>query len=182
MEAVCERHPSVVVRLTSQTETIWGHSCGFADEQAGTVPTGATAYRIGSLTKTFTALATLKLRDQHRLRLTAALRTSLPTKCRRACGRNHDRAAAFAYFRIAPPWAPRVLARGSAPKRADVLQALRAVVMRSADEPPYLYSNLGYAVLGLVVESAAQRPFRDYLVAEVLRPMGLDRTRWDCEA
>jgi CubicO group peptidase (beta-lactamase class C family) len=44
-------------------------------------------------------------------------------------------------------------------------------------EPPATerrYSNLGYAVAAQVVEDAAEMPFRDYLAAAVLEPLGMD--------
>lgn len=43
----------------------------------------------------------------------------------------------------------------------------------------YCYSNLGYAILGLVVERATDRPFTEVVTAEVLRPLGMEHSWLD---
>ena len=41
---------------------------------------------------------------------------------------------------------------------------------------PVRYSNLGYLVLGAVIEAAAGEPFPGYVRRAILRPLGMDRT------
>ena len=43
----------------------------------------------------------------------------------------------------------------------------------------FSYSNLGYAILGRVVEAIVDRPFVDHVTSEVLRPLGLGETTYD---
>ena len=40
------------------------------------------------------------------------------------------------------------------------------------------YSNLAYALLGEVIERASGIPATEFIVEQILRPLGLDRTTW----
>jgi CubicO group peptidase (beta-lactamase class C family) len=43
----------------------------------------------------------------------------------------------------------------------------------------YLYSNIGYALVGLVIERTTSRPFEDIVRERVLLPMGMSRATFD---
>jgi CubicO group peptidase (beta-lactamase class C family) len=50
-----------------------------------------------------------------------------------------------------------------------------------ANEPgtTYLYSNIGYASLGLAIERAAGKPFTEFVTERILEPLGMTRTVWE---
>jgi len=53
-----------------------------------------------------------------------------------------------------------------------------------ANEPgtTYLYSNIGYASLGLAIERTAGKPFTTFVTERILRPLGMTRTGWEPSA
>ena len=59
-------------------EAIWSGAVGLADLEAGTEATPGTQYRVGSITKTFTAAAIMQLRDAGKLDLDDRLGEHLP--------------------------------------------------------------------------------------------------------
>lgn len=132
-------------------------------------------YRIGSISKTFTAVLVFQERDAGRLSLDDTLGRhvdGLPVGHLRL----RDLLAHRSGLRTEPPapfWE-------AAPGRSAA--DLRAGLDRDdVVLPPgraWHYSNLGYALLGLVVEHLAGAPFADVLAERVLRPLGLTRTTW----
>jgi CubicO group peptidase (beta-lactamase class C family) len=55
---------------------------------------------------------------------------------------------------------------------------LNELVLASAPGEVYAYSNLGYALLGRVIEAVSGQAFRDYLSEHVFAPLGMSSTGW----
>jgi len=156
---------------------------GHADGEEGPVPTGATLYRIGSMTKTFTALMLLQLENNDRCYFSDPVERYLPQ---------------FADIPNPPPTRAKVtliqLATHTAalarePKDAAEFESgplsdweqvlLRAVPKTSFIADPgsvYSYSNLGYAYLGLALGKAAGIPYTTYVTQNILQPLGMRET------
>jgi CubicO group peptidase (beta-lactamase class C family) len=64
-------------------------------------------------------------------------------------------------------------------RREDVLALILKQKLPRAPGESYAYSNMGYLVLGAVVEAAAGQPYEDYCRARVLKPLGLTRPAID---
>jgi D-alanyl-D-alanine-carboxypeptidase/D-alanyl-D-alanine-endopeptidase len=159
------------------------HAVGVQDLESRT-PVGAeTVFRIASLTKSFTALAVLKLRDEGRIDLNAPAGTVVPELATRPPpGQdavpirlwqllNHS-----AGLVTDDPWADRQL---DLPETA-FSELLRAgIPLARAPGEAFDYSNLGYAILGRVISNASGRPYQDYIRHVLLRPLGMTSTVWD---
>ncbi|MFT3852574.1 MAG: serine hydrolase domain-containing protein [Ilumatobacteraceae bacterium] len=135
-----------------------------------------TAYRVASCTKSFTAAALLQLRDRGLIDLDAPITDWVP-KLRLIPG---DRVPTLrmlltmsAGLANDDPWADRQEAMTD-----DELDATCAGGVRLMWEPgtAFEYSNLGYALLGRVIQVAAGRPYHDVVTDELLRPLGLTST------
>src|SRR5207249_7188445 len=63
-ERLADRLPSVAAAVVRRGELVWSNAVGTADYEDGRDATPDTQYRIGSITKTFTAAAIMQLRDQ----------------------------------------------------------------------------------------------------------------------
>ena len=68
-EKQAERLPSVAAAVVRKGEIVWSNAVGAADYEAGEDATPGTQYRIGSITKTFTATSIMQLRDAGKLDL-----------------------------------------------------------------------------------------------------------------
>ncbi|GGU26155.1 serine hydrolase domain-containing protein [Streptomyces daghestanicus] len=164
------RAPSLTAAVVRGGRTVWHGARTSAD---GQVPDEETQYRIGSITKTFTAVLVLRLRDQGLLDLGDALEKHLPGTGVGEVTIAELLAHTGGLAAESPaPWWERT--PGSLrPELADVL-----------GERPRLhpagrrhhYSNPGYTLLGALVEEVRGAPWAEVLRREVLVPLGLRRT------
>jgi CubicO group peptidase (beta-lactamase class C family) len=156
---------------------------GFANLETHQPVTRETRFRIASMTKSFTALAILKLRDAGRLHLDdpvakhfRAFRRVQPlTKDAPPVTLRHLLRMAGG-FPQDDPWGDRRLADSVAE-----LEALVTGGLSHANAPgvSWEYSNLGYALLGQVVTRASGRPYQEYITTEILKPLGMKDTVWE---
>ncbi|AMB58570.1 serine hydrolase domain-containing protein [Microterricola viridarii] len=141
------------------------------------------AFRIASCTKSFTAAALLSLRDEGLLGLDDPITRFIP-------GLNLDglpsAGSAVPTVRMLltmsaglptdDPWADRQESLSAAE-----FDSVLAAGVRFESEPGtrFAYSNLGYAMLGRVIEVAAGLPYRRVVEERLLEPLGLNGTGFD---
>src|SRR5262249_48061241 len=78
--SVSQQHlPSVALTVVHGGEPVWTKTFGVADLSVQTPATSQTLYRIGSITKTFTALSVLQLHEDGKLRLDDRVRDHVTT-------------------------------------------------------------------------------------------------------
>ncbi|GGQ42752.1 beta-lactamase family protein [Streptomyces althioticus] len=164
------RAPSLVAAVVRDGRTVWS---GARTSVEGEVPDGEVQYRIGSITKTFTAVLVLRLRDEGLLDLADPLEKHLPgTGVGEATVLDLLAHRAGLAAETPGPWWERT--PGSLrPQIADVLGE-RPLVHPVGRR--FHYSNPGYALLGALVEKLRGAPWADVLRREVLEPLGLHRT------
>jgi D-alanyl-D-alanine carboxypeptidase len=141
-----------------------------------------TIFRIGSVTKQFTAAAIMKLVEQGKLGLDDPLAKYLPdfdTGGRTVTIRqllnhasgipNYTAQRAFGGdFAIRPDLT-----------RADILNLVKGVPFDFEPGAGWRYSNTGYYLLGLVIEKVSGRPYPEFLRQELLAPLKLAHTLYD---
>ncbi|MGW0765928.1 serine hydrolase domain-containing protein [Streptomyces sp. NPDC002676] len=164
------RAPSLVAAVVRGGQAVWHGSRTSVD---GHGPDENVQYRIGSITKTFTAVLVLRLRDEGLLDLGDPLEKHLPgTGAGEATIAELLAHTAGLAAESPGPWWERT--PGSLrPELSDVLgeQPLLHPVGRR-----HHYSNPGYTLLGALVEELRGAPWADVLRREVLEPLGLHRT------
>jgi CubicO group peptidase (beta-lactamase class C family) len=136
-------------------------------------PTADTQYRIGSITKCFTAVLVMRLRDEGRLRLDDPIDRHVPDTelGGRTVGQLLSHTSGLRAETDAPWW------ERTTGKPWPELQPMTSQSPREhSGSAAFHYSNLGYAVLGQVVERHRSRSWWDVLQAEVLAPLGMTRT------
>ncbi|THA23242.1 class A beta-lactamase-related serine hydrolase [Streptomyces sp. A1277] len=164
------RTPSLVAAVQRQGQSVWDGSRSCVD---GHAPDSDTQFRIGSLTKTFTAVLVLRLRDEGLLDLADPLEKHLPgtgagdVTVHQLLGHSAGLGA-----ETTAPWWERT--PGSLrPTLADVLGEQIAM------HPPghrHHYSNPGYTLLGSLVEAVRGASWAEVLRREALEPLGMHRT------
>ncbi len=185
LRARTQRVPGVQVAVAVTGDVLLSSAHGFARlpgtdgaDDPGEELTTAHLFRIASHSKTFTATAVLQLVEAAALRLddTAG-----------------EHVAALAGSPIADRTLAELLAHGGGVVRdsheADFWQLRRefpdadALVAACLDEPDVLernerfkYSNIGYGVLGLVIESASGLPYAEYVQEHVVGRLALEST------
>ncbi|MEV5382911.1 serine hydrolase domain-containing protein [Streptomyces sp. NPDC052721] len=164
------RAPSLVAAVVRDGQAVWHGARTSVD---GHGPDETVQYRIGSITKTFTAVLVMRLRDEGVLDLGDPLEKHLPgTGAGEATIAELLAHTAGLAAESPAPWWERT--PGSLrPELSDVLgeQPLLHPVGRR-----HHYSNPGYTVLGALVEELRGAPWEEVLRAEILEPLALHRT------
>ncbi|MDN5380814.1 MULTISPECIES: serine hydrolase domain-containing protein [Streptomyces] len=170
------RAPSLVAAVVRAGRTVWH---GARTSQEGHEPDENTQYRIGSITKTFTGVLVLRLRDEGLLDLTDPLEKHLPgTGAGEATIADLLAHTSGLAAETPAPWWERTPGE-LRPELSDVLgeKPLRHPVGRR-----FHYSNPGYTLLGALVEKVRGASWEEVLRREVLEPLGLNRTSTRPEA
>lgn len=145
-----------------------------------------TLFRIASMSKAFTALAILKLRDSGRLELDAPAERYVPEMrgWRYPSSDSpkitvRDLLSHVGGFVTDDPWGD----RQTPLPEAEFTRMLKAgVPFTRPPETAFEYSNFGYALLGRIVTNVSGRPYADYIGQEVMRPLGMASTGYDIYA
>ena len=145
--------------------------------EGGAVPDADTAFRIASCTKSFTASAALLLRDRGALVLDQPVTDFVPefhwTDGSGEVPTLRQLLSMSGGLSTDDPWADRQEGLTDAEFRV-VLAA--GTPRDSLPGTTFRYSNLGYALVGQAIALAAGRPFIDFVMAELLGPLGLAAT------
>lgn len=177
---------SITVGVVAGSRLVWTRSVGFADMKSRRPADRNTVYRIGSITKPFTAVMLMQLAAAGRVRLSDPVERFLPEVKQLAS--RPEGAAPFTFLQLATMTAG--LAREpdeagpfwSGPVSAwekTMLAALPHSRYVSAPGTEYSYSNIGYAILGAALARAAGQPYVEWQRARIFRPLGMERTRFE---
>jgi CubicO group peptidase (beta-lactamase class C family) len=177
---------SVTVGVVKQGALVWTKSYGFADMATRKVATVDTVYRIGSITKPFTALMLLQLVERGVVRFSDPVERYLPAI--NEVQNRIDGAPPISFVQLAtmtsglgrePEDLPTYLV-GPVDEWALVMRnALPHVEYSFEPDTRYHYSNIGYAVLGAALAEASGRPFVDYMTEEIFHPLGMTQTAFE---
>jgi len=172
-----KRLPSVAAAVVRDGDTVWETAVGAADVAEKRDATPETQYRVGSITKTFTAAAVMHLRDAGKLGLDDTLDVHIPGAAHAPTIRGllshtsgmqrETQDDGWLTLRFAP-----------AEELVATLGDAEQVLPSGAR---YHYSNLAFALLGIVVERASEVPYTEYVRTRILEPLGLRRITFEPE-
>jgi CubicO group peptidase (beta-lactamase class C family) len=171
--------PGIAYGIVADGELVHSGGAGQA-RLGGPVPGADTVFRIASMSKSFTASAILALRDAGALALDDLAAAYVPQLASWAAVTPDAAPVTIRHlltmtagFPTDDPWGDR---QQGLP--LDDFAALLAggVGFNWAPGTRFEYSNLGYAILGLVVTAASGQPYADYVRSRLLEPLGMSRT------
>jgi CubicO group peptidase (beta-lactamase class C family) len=169
--------PAVTVALLHGDELLLSTGYGFANLEERTPVTPAHIFRVASHSKWFTATAVMQLKERGKLRLDDPLRTYIPwlrdpiaavtvrETLNHAGGITRD-GYDNDHWQLEHPFPDADQLRRLVEDGGDVLPA--NTILK--------YSNIGYSLLGLVVEAAGGMPYNRYMQQEVVNRLGLRDT------
>jgi CubicO group peptidase (beta-lactamase class C family) len=175
-----EKIPGAAWGVVVDGELVHVGVAGLRDVAGNATVRPDTVFRIASMTKSFTAMAILQLRDAGKLSLDDAVERYVPEL--RGLRYPTDDAPRItirhllthaAGFPEDNPWGDQQLPISEA--RFDELLS-GGIAFANAPGVAYEYSNYGYAILGRVVTRASGVPYREYLQRYVLEPLGMRST------
>jgi len=183
--------PGLSIALVSGGEVVYSRGFGFRDLESGLPATPRTLYCVGSVTKSFTALAIAKLAYEGRISLEDPVSRYVPLDLRPVGGEvriehllTHTSGIpalgyAEAFIRGAlegGPWLP-------AATYDDVIAFMRGSEGWAETKPgeKFFYLNEGYVLLGYVIERASGVRYEDYVKREILDPLEMRRSYFSRE-
>jgi CubicO group peptidase (beta-lactamase class C family) len=164
------------IALVDDQRVVWAEGFGYADKAAGLPATADTLYRVGSITKLFTATATMQLAEEGRIDVDKPLQTYLPDFSIKS------------RFSGTPPITPRMLMTHHSGLPSDWQKGMWAaqpepftkLVTYLKDEytayPPNTvlsYSNVGVTLLGIAMQRAAGEDYAALVTHRLLQPLGM---------
>jgi CubicO group peptidase (beta-lactamase class C family) len=173
-ERQADRLPSVAAAVVRKGEVVWADAVGKASYEDDRDATPDTQYRIGSITKTFTAAAVMQLRDAGKLDLDDRLEqhldgvaTGSPTLRRMLCHLSGLQREAGEMF-----------VSGESPTEDELVASLQSIELVLPPAQALHYSNLAFALLGQVVARRSGTAYTNYVDERIIQPLGLTRTTW----
>jgi CubicO group peptidase (beta-lactamase class C family) len=168
--------PAVTVLIDRGGETVFTTSLGLADVGDRRAPSADAVYAIGSITKSFTALATLQLVHEGRLRLDDTVSKLLPDYAGPggAVTVRHllDHTSGLPnYTSDVPGLYPRL--ERNAWTRADLVATFASLPLQFEPGSRWSYTNSGYYLLGLIIEKVSGLDYYEYLRTRVFAPLGM---------
>jgi CubicO group peptidase (beta-lactamase class C family) len=160
--------PGMAVAITSRERLLHVATFGFANIHVRRPVSPDTLFEIGSISKSFTSIALLQLRDERRYDPHAPITAYLP------------------WFSVKSSFAPitghhlMTHTSGLPRDRDDVPSSpyqAYGVREREAGYAPgahSAYSNVGYQVLGYALESISKRPYAEVIAERILKPLGMN--------
>lgn len=164
------------IALVDDQRIVWAQGFGYADIAKNIAATPTTVYRVGSISKLFTATAAMQLSEQGKFDIDQPLQTYLP------------QFSIKSRFLNAAPITPREIMTHHSGLPSDLKMGMwsehpepfTTVVDNIRDEyvayPPnyvFSYSNLGFTLLGHAIQQVAKENFASYLDRSVLQPLGM---------
>ncbi|MEK6279550.1 MAG: serine hydrolase domain-containing protein [Acidobacteriota bacterium] len=153
--------PGMTLALADRSGLLRSSQYGFADVKAGVKVSPQTLFEIGSVSKSFVALAILQLAEEGKLDLHKPVIAYLP------------------WLKVESSFAPftthHLLSHTSGLSGMPLLMRVAATTLRTGFEPGarFVYCNIGYVLLGFILEAIDKRPFAEIMRQRVLVPLGM---------
>ena len=175
--------PGIAFGIVVDGKLVFSGTDGYTDIDKKTKVTTQSLFRIASMSKSFTAMAILKLRDDGKLSLDDPAYLYVPEMKKLkypTADSTHITIRQLlthgAGFPEDNPWGDRQL--------ADTNKELSELIegQISFSNPPglaYEYSNLGFALLGRIVTKVSGMPYQRYIRQNIWRPLGMTTSEWE---
>jgi CubicO group peptidase (beta-lactamase class C family) len=153
--------PGMTVSLANRNGLLRSSQYGFADVKSGLKVTPQTLFEIGSISKSFVAMAILQQAEQGKLDLHKPVAEYLPWL--------------KVDSRFPPFTTHHLLSHTSGLSGVPLLMRVAATTLRTGSAPgtEFVYSNIGYDLLGFILEAIDKKPFAEIMQRRVLQPLGM---------
>ncbi len=168
------------VLVAREGKVLFANGYGMANLEHKIPNTTATKFRLGSITKQFTAAAILQLQEKKKLNVEDPV-CKFVDKCPKAWAPitiHHllTHSSGIPNFTSFPDY-QKTMMLSSPPEKT-----LERFLEKPLDFTPgerFSYSNSGYVLLGLIIEKVAGQPYDKYLRENIFNPLGMHDTGYD---
>jgi len=176
-------YPGFVYGIVADGKLVFGGNTGFTDLEMKTPATGQSDFRIASMTKSFVSVAILKLRDEGKIRLDDPAYLYIPElKDQKDLVSDappisiRNLLSHSAGFPEDNPWGDRQLA---VPDEDLIAFVRKGISFSNSPGIAYEYSNMGFALLGHIVQKVSGQSYEEYITRNILQPLGMEHTYWE---
>ena len=177
------RIPGLAVGVVHNGELVYQKGFGYADVELKIPVTPKTCFRIASISKTFTAIAIMRLVEQNKIALDDKVKKYLPWF--KAEAKNNS--LSDITLRQILSHSGGVYRDGDIPHfEGDTLPdaeelkrsiSNQAVVFKNSTR--FKYSNFGFALLGEVIKKTSNIDYEEYITRHIIKKLGMKRTAPD---
>lgn len=179
-----ENHfPGIAFGIVVDGQLLYKNAYGYTDIEKKIAASSSSLFRIASMSKSFTTMAILKLRDEGKLNLDDPAYLYIPElkniKYPTADAPHitiRHLMTHGAGFPEDNPWGDRQLADND----KDLMEFIGKQI--SFSNPPgiaYEYSNLGFALLGKIITTVSGKRYQDYIKENIWQPLGMKSAEWE---
>lgn len=187
--------PGGALAVVKGGRLVYARGYGWADRDKKIPARPDTLFRIASISKTFTGVATLRLMEEKKLELDARAFDIIRLNPLPGAEKKRDSRLAGITVRqllqhtggwdrdksFDPMFRSREIARAAGvPSPAGQSEIIRYMLSQPLDSDPgraFAYSNFGYCLLGRIIEKISGRPYDTFVREKVLTPLGIQRMR-----
>jgi CubicO group peptidase (beta-lactamase class C family) len=170
---------SIAIAVIDGDRVALARAFGWADRERRVPANANTIYRVGSITKSFTAVALVQAVERGTMALDDPVERLFPA-AREFPGRP-DGTAPITWRQLASHTAglirePELRGAASGPIsqwEEKIVASIPTTRYEHAPGARYLYSNIGFGTLGLAVSRAANEPYMDLVRTRILEPLGM---------
>lgn len=180
-------NPGIAVGIVKDSAVLWEKGFGFSNIASETPMTTKTIGNVGSVAKTITATAIMQLWEQNLVQLDTDITTYLPISVKNP------------HFPKTPITIRQLLTHtssiidnknyGESYSCGDSDVSLQSWLTNYFEDAPtafnnnqpgknYEYSNVGYGLLGAIVENVSGKPFNEYCKMYIFTPLKMTQTGW----
>jgi D-alanyl-D-alanine-carboxypeptidase/D-alanyl-D-alanine-endopeptidase len=174
------RVPGIAYGVLIDGQLVHTGSVGVRELATKSAITPDTVFRIASMTKSFTALCILKLRDEGKLSLDDPAERYVPELAGLKYPTSDSPKLTIRHllshaegFPEDNPWGDQQLAVTEA-QFTEMLKG--GIPFSTAPGTAYEYSNYGFAILGRIVSRVARVPYAEYVKTNIIQPLGMTAT------
>lgn len=175
--------PAISYGIIAGGQLVYSGSVGTSNLTLKTPATTKSLFRIASMSKSFTAMSIVKLRDEGKLLLTDPVSKYIPEM--NGAGALTTDAPAItiqnlltmsAGFPEDNPWGDRQL---DATYEELLKQISQGISFSNVPGVSYEYSNLGFALLGRIISQVSGIPYQKYITENIMKPIGMNDSKWE---
>jgi CubicO group peptidase (beta-lactamase class C family) len=175
--------PSISYGVVVGNQLVYSGATGIANVKDNRPASTKMLYRIASMSKSFTGMAILKLRDEGKLNLTDPV-SKYVSEINGSGALTADAPAITilnlltmsAGFPEDNPWGDRQLAD---PDKELLEQVSDGISFSNVPGVTFEYSNMGFALLGKIIANVSGMPYQKYITENIMNPIGMTDSKWE---
>jgi CubicO group peptidase (beta-lactamase class C family) len=175
--------PGIVYGIVANGRLMHSGSRGYTDIERKILCDTHSAFRIASMSKSFTAMAILQLRDAGKLNLDEPVSNYIPElKAQNMLSLDAPAITIrhllthTAGFPEDNPWGDRQLAVSD---EAMLAMFRKGISFSNIPGETFEYSNMGFAMLGYIIKKVSGQPYEQFIRENILKPLNMTSTWWE---